>query len=148
MKCPNCATNHLRGKQGMQCKCGYQFVFDPKRHGLTDGKFLSHVRRASRNGTYFFTENQLYATACRSLNRRAEAIAAFIFFGVATIGAFAFALNMIDKSRWFLLLPLGFALLGWQAVSSCGRPKLKRRLWNKHLARWQKRNGSGLEMLI
>ena len=58
MKCSTCNYNQRRGKQGMTCKkCGYKFVFDPKRHGLTDGKFLASVHRASSNDTYYSTEH-------------------------------------------------------------------------------------------
>ena len=69
MKCPECAHNHQRGKHGTTCtNCKYKFVFDPKdseTFGITDGKFLALIRQVSRNDTYWFTREQLYAHACR-----------------------------------------------------------------------------------
>ncbi len=49
----------------MTCTCGYEFCFDPKQDGMTDGKFLAAIRSASFNDTQYFTENQLYSAMCR-----------------------------------------------------------------------------------
>jgi hypothetical protein len=69
MKCPECQNQH-RAKLGQTCaRCGYVFVFNPKSTDtpkMTDGMFLSLVRTASRNGTQYFTGNQLYAVYCRT----------------------------------------------------------------------------------
>lgn len=63
MKCPKCNTNHPK-KYGQRCNCGYTFVFNPERdHGWTDGKFLALLNRASHNGTYYYTKNQLLTYA-------------------------------------------------------------------------------------
>ena len=65
MKCPECGKSQ-KDTQGMQCACGYRFVFDPRAtDGLTDAEFLESVDSASANGTYFFTKNQLYTAYCR-----------------------------------------------------------------------------------
>jgi hypothetical protein len=59
MKCPKCGTNHRR-KDGMQCKCNYNFVFNPYQdNGWTDGKFLALLKKASSNDTHYFSRNQL-----------------------------------------------------------------------------------------
>ncbi len=64
MKCPECQHDQ-KVKYGMQCgRCGYRFTFNPKTFatkGLTDGRFLAAVQRASQQGTAVFTDNQLYA---------------------------------------------------------------------------------------
>lgn len=64
MKCPSCGRNQP-AKAGLKCfGCHYRFTFNPKEPataGLTDGKFLSAVKRAGQNGTAAFTDNQLYA---------------------------------------------------------------------------------------
>ncbi len=55
MKCPTCGKNHPK-KLGLQCSCGYTFVFNPGTDpGMTDGKFVAIVRRASAGGDKFFT---------------------------------------------------------------------------------------------
>lgn len=61
MKCPSCTYNH-KAKYGGQCSsCGYAFVFYPKvAGGMTDGRFSANIKRASADGTYFFTETQLF----------------------------------------------------------------------------------------
>ncbi|MHC4874261.1 MAG: tetratricopeptide repeat protein [Planctomycetota bacterium] len=69
MKCPDCQENHKK-RDGMVCSCGYQFALDPTMHNnLTDGKFIALINRASANGTYYFTENQLYAAYCHAYNK-------------------------------------------------------------------------------
>ncbi len=64
MKCPTCQNRH-QVRQGMTCsRCGYPFVFNPKQREtfrLTDGLFLSWIRKTSRNGTYYYSRNQLFA---------------------------------------------------------------------------------------
>lgn len=67
MKCPQCSVNHSY-KSGMNCRCGYQFVLDPKRDGYTDGKLLAVVRKASAADTQYFTFPQL-ATAAVGLRK-------------------------------------------------------------------------------
>ncbi len=67
MKCPECSSNVKRGKDGMRCRCGYAFIIDPKIYTrMTDGKFLALIRQAGRNGTYYFTANQLWNRYCKS----------------------------------------------------------------------------------
>jgi len=69
MKCPNCGTNHPKN-EGPACRCGYRFVFNPQNdQGMTDGKFNALVKAAGRDGTYYFTKNQLYAAYCRRVVR-------------------------------------------------------------------------------
>ncbi|MEL6340428.1 MAG: hypothetical protein AAFQ65_11000 [Myxococcota bacterium] len=52
----------------MTCVCGYEFVLDKQLdEGLTDGRFLAAAKRASRDDTAYFTENQLYTALCRTL---------------------------------------------------------------------------------
>lgn len=64
MKCPQCEQQQ-QYSYGMKCHCGYQFKLDPKNDGISDRRFVAFINGASCNGTYFFTENQLYTAACR-----------------------------------------------------------------------------------
>jgi len=65
MKCPKCGINHKK-KEGYLCTCGHKFCFRPDVDGgMTDGKFVACIRRASANDTYYFTEDQLYTAWCR-----------------------------------------------------------------------------------
>lgn len=69
MKCPECKTTQ-RHSSGMTCnKCGRKYVLDPKADGLSDGKFLAAVKRASQSDTLFYTENQLYEALVRPKKR-------------------------------------------------------------------------------
>lgn len=83
MKCPECPRNH-KYSDGMQCTCGYQFVFNPKASKLRDRKFTSAVRRVSRDGTRVYTQNQLYASYIRRTNSRVAPWVAGIL-GLASI---------------------------------------------------------------
>ena len=66
MKCPNCSNSH-KLREGMQCSCGYEFVFNPRQHPkITDNRFVSLIRQASENGTRWYTFPQLYSRYCRS----------------------------------------------------------------------------------
>jgi hypothetical protein len=68
MRCPKCSNDHKRKLGGRCSKCGYNFALDKDRdEGLTDGRFLLAVKRASQAGTKFFTENQLHTALCRTL---------------------------------------------------------------------------------
>ena len=45
MKCPECNTNRGVRRDGMRCKCGYKFIFDPKgADKMTDGRFMAHQK--------------------------------------------------------------------------------------------------------
>ena len=135
MKCPTCDYNQRRGKEGMTCKkCGYDFVFDPKLHEMTDGKFLATVQRASSNGTYHFTENQLYAAACRRL--RITLLPLIFLIGIAFFG-FIFSQSKAGAPTIAYIFIGVFALLILFAIYRGLRPKLKRKAWNKQLKRWQ-----------
>ena len=91
MKCPECGKTH-KENQGMQCACGYRFIFDPRvTGGLTDAEFIESIDSASANGTYYFTKNQLYTAYCRVKaggSSRAGGLVVFAF--LLTIFAFFF----------------------------------------------------------
>ncbi|MEE2830592.1 MAG: hypothetical protein VX498_15500 [Myxococcota bacterium] len=64
MKCPSCGYNQKK-KMGTTCgSCSYGFVFTGF-DGMTDGRWLGLIEKTSAEGTYFFTENQLFATYCK-----------------------------------------------------------------------------------
>ena len=50
-------------------RCGYRFTLHPKKNGvkITDCKFQAIVRKASANGTTFFTPEELYLKAVQRL---------------------------------------------------------------------------------
>ena len=53
----------------LRCGCGYRFIFHAKQagstRGMTDTKFLDLLRRAGKNGCFYFTFPQLYTAWCR-----------------------------------------------------------------------------------
>lgn len=123
MKCPECQHQHP-AKYGQTCgRCGYQFAFNPKSSdtiGMTDGKFLSFIKAASKDGTQYFTGNQLYSAYCR---RQSTSRWPAIFFGVIVLviggGITLFAAKILGYGMlvFGLLLILG-AILGSRNVMS------------------------------
>lgn len=111
MKCPKCSKNQLF-KEGMICKgCSYRFLLSPKSHnGMTDGKFLAAVRRASQFETSYFTENQLYtAYVLNSKSGLIASLAVVIFLaGALTFCALALGGGV---AWWLLLIPIFILLL-------------------------------------
>lgn len=100
MKCPKCATSQTR-RDGMTCKsCQYQYVFDPKADGVTDGKFMALIEGASAKNTYYFTMNQLYARYCRGREQRIAAVMETLLSAGGKIG------------RLVVLLGIGVAVVG------------------------------------
>ncbi len=81
MKCPECHKNHKKSL-GLRCGCGYRFTLIPDRDGMGDGAFLALVRRASGNGTYVFTMNQLHAAQVFGRRKRQPVGFFGVFFGL------------------------------------------------------------------
>lgn len=121
MKCPNCQHNQTYRSGGMQCsKCRYKYTFNPKSGktaGLTDGKFLGFIKKASQNGTYFFTLNQLYATYVRS---KKNSIIARLVITVIVFVIVGFILGW-TRNAFFVAIPA--ALLAFFATLPLSRAK-------------------------
>lgn len=100
MKCPNCHQQHRR-KYGMICSCGYRFCLDPKTDGVTDGRLIAMARKASGNGTYHFTENQLFTVFRRNTSRSPVAWFA-LSVGLAVVAA-ALAVMQSPPAVFFAL---------------------------------------------
>jgi hypothetical protein len=63
-------------------------VLDKERDaGLTDGRFLLAMKRASRDGTGFYTENQLYTALCRPLYPQNAVAKALAWWGIGGAAA-------------------------------------------------------------
>ncbi|MCC6215782.1 MAG: hypothetical protein IT376_13030 [Polyangiaceae bacterium] len=91
MKCPSCSTTQ-KAKEGMKCaKCGYEYVFQPRTDGITDGKFRQLLARASANGTYYFTKNQLYTLYCQDRSGFAGGYGCGALAGMLALGGLAAA---------------------------------------------------------
>ncbi len=90
MKCPSCGGNHKK-KEGRVCSCGYHFVFSPDQDkGMTDGRFTAHVNAVSREGTYYFTKNQLYSVCLRKSDK------------AVPVGCLAFGITWVITAIFFL----------------------------------------------
>ncbi|QDU95840.1 hypothetical protein [Lignipirellula cremea] len=144
MKCPTCSKQH-KVKEGMKCLCGYEFVFNPKEDGISDGQFLAVVRGASSNGEYYFTMNQFHAEHRRRSTGSPlkPAIISAVTLGLG-IGLYAMASDFFG----ILLIIVGViaaisALVKWGAA-----PKTFN-TWQKLTERWRQAKGAaGLEKLI
>lgn len=133
MKCPTCKSKHAV-RLGMTCgTCQYSFVFNPKQwetHGMTDGKFLAIIRKTSRNGTYYYSRDQLFVVhRTDPLNSRlAYAITAF-FLTILVI-----ALSFV---HW--ILAVIFGLLALSAAYAIWRPvtwRTPREKWDRWIDLW------------
>lgn len=145
MKCPNCSYNQLRGKNGMVCtKCRYQFVFDPQtpRSGcrMTDGKFLSVLAKVSRNGSYYFTEDELYhVAALRTRNKGGCIGGAIVAGGILTIGISIVFGEAFATLRFILI---GILWLGLIAASVMMQRKIMpRKTWDGIVKTWKVKRG-------
>ncbi|MEM7600619.1 MAG: hypothetical protein AAF357_04295 [Verrucomicrobiota bacterium] len=159
MKCPECPHNQRRGQEGMKCKrCGYAFVFDPKKTGdhfggkpLTDGKFLAIIAKATESNARPVTENQLYTHAGVQVTRWSIGGAIATIFSIAigsiVIGTLInfFVQFIRQDTSWmiwpYLVVSVGFLLI----IKSVGTPKRER--WDKLLSTWE-RSKSPISMLL
>lgn len=143
MKCPECNHNHKRGKDGMKClRCERRFIFDPKKHanggkGLTDAYFIKCIEKLSRNGTYFFTEDELYCFMAQQTRPGMAGciIGAFIITAIITGGLHL----MMALGIWpaFFVLPI-LVLMAVKISNSV----LSRKKWAKYLRHWQQMTGN------
>lgn len=119
MKCPKCEYNQPY-KDGIICKsCGYQFILNPKTDEIADYKMMKTVERASGNGQYYFTTNQVYGAYLSKIRGAgwdiylflglviggvAFVIGSFIhlFFGLFLMGLISYGLFRAKKSDFFV----------------------------------------------
>lgn len=124
----------------MTCKCGYGFVLDPKKDGSTDWKFLAAVRRASANGTYSFTRNQLYAAACRGLRSQKSAWFLLLFVVVGAVITFFGLRESTDPNKptvFLIIFGLVFFTAGLAGMIAVLFPRLSRNKWDKCFTKWK-----------
>ena len=100
MKCPSCANNQRRKREGMRCvKCGYGFVYDPKvEPNMSDVAVLSLLQMASANGRQAFSAAQIQSALLRKPSK--ERAVGFV------IGFVFCALGGIFSSVWGTPIPL------------------------------------------
>lgn len=121
MRCPRCATDHRR-KEGMTCGCGYGFVLNPEfDQGLTDGRFLRAIHRASSAGKQVFTRGQLYTALRPEAGRWRGSSNWVIYLAVMPIGLLMFA-GSTEVAVW----ALGGAWVAIVALSYFAFPWLMR----------------------
>ncbi len=139
MKCPECSTN-WKYRNGMTCKCGYGFVFSPKIDGIADGKFNFVIRHANKNGTVYFTKEQLFTSYCIKLNQlnKTEIIASVIFGLLSLFFTYVriYPLVFIFGSICIFMI--------WSQIIIKGSEKA----FNKNLEKWQRKKGKIEKMII
>lgn len=126
MKCPECNYNQ-QAKAGMHCKgrgCGYTFTFNPKEYStsqMTDGRFLAAIRKASQNGTAYFTKNQLYAAyAAKQTYPRGCLLTTSVVLAIVAVG-FVASGEVVGAA-----IPAGLSLLLFLS-GAFGKPHIHRR---------------------
>ena len=86
MKCPRCA--HVQKyREGMTCRsCQRRYILDPKQGArIGDGRMAGYIRKASENGTRYFTENLIYRLHIDRENKGGACVA--WVFGLGTLGS-------------------------------------------------------------
>jgi len=155
MKCPQCGHNHLRGKRGMTCsKCKRTFILDPKRWvvggtlGVTDGRFLGVIKRASGNDTRYFTANEFYTHARMKLKTGWFGLIPALIMLLIGGGMIVFAAGSVIASnddsgisggRLFMIILGGFFSFAGVGVLFSTLQKLPREKWDKIVATWKAR---------
>jgi hypothetical protein len=134
VKCPSCGGSH-KHSAGMRCGCGYDFVLDPKVHGFGDTRLLAVVAAVSGNGTYAFTENQLYAEhvarSVRDRRRRAWGLLAFALI-LAAVGIGASV--AFEAPAFLLLCVFGTLIAIVQIIRLVGGRAIERESWDRAVA--------------
>ena len=96
----------------MYCPCGYHFALDPKTDGISDRRFISFINGASCNGTFSFTETQLYTAACRKQLTGWSGKSVLVLAGLLAV---FLILALITENSFFFIFAFGvltFTLLG------------------------------------
>lgn len=145
MKCPQCQRDH-RVKLGMVCnKCEYSFCFNPKERnswGVTDGRFVNWIKKASRNNTFYFTSNQLYASYVAWAKTPFVGVLLFGFF-LGVFGVFVL-LNSLEFGLIILFLALCL-LIGAFFTKPSAHNRTK---FQKLVERWIAEKGSIHKLLL
>jgi len=101
----------------MECACGYQFALDPKSDWCTDKKMLRWIAKASNNGTYFFTEDQLFTTVCQTRSLAGKIVPLIIGSAILVFAGILYFRHLKDVG-WiavpliFTIVALGFTIVG------------------------------------
>jgi len=85
VKCPQCG--HVqKHHEGMTCRsCQRRYILDPKQGArIGDGRMAAYIRKASENGTRYFTENLIFRLHNDRVNKGASCVT--IGFGLVSIG--------------------------------------------------------------
>ena len=149
MRCPECSYNQKVNRDGMTCVgCQYDFCFNPKLSGMTDGKFVACIKSASQNDTQWFTLNQLYAAFCRRFSRPRYHYAVI---GLLPIVPAVVLIMDGDYTTAPYVLPLivgGLVLTGVLATACYFlRPRVERSHFGELLKRWR-RHGKSIDKLL
>lgn len=119
MRCPACGHNN-KGKfvtEGSNCaapRCDYRFVFtiedDPR---MTDGLFLFVARKASGNGTRWFTLDEMWAVYTRILYTKTPSRSLLMSLaGVLVALAILLPLARLESTTWFSWFAMAASAVG------------------------------------
>ena len=138
MKCPECDATQ-RYSSGTTCRsCGYRWVFNPKKDPLMDKRWMAAIARVSGNGTYYFTDNQLYAECCRR-TRKSCWVGMLMALAAIGLGLWVFQ-TMWGPAKWpvSVLLLLVAAVASYMSWTCARRPPLRRGIFHDLMQRWEK----------
>jgi DNA-directed RNA polymerase subunit RPC12/RpoP len=106
MKCIRCwHDSKYPERKGRRCpRCHGQFAFEPRENDLlTDGAFLSAIKRVSADGRIQWGVEHLYYEICRYQNRRSRHRLAYVLF-FAAVGLVALGLSALTRSPGWVCL--------------------------------------------
>lgn len=138
MKCPGCETN-WKYRDGMKCRCGYRFVFNPKSDGITDGKFNAAIRHADKNGTIHYTKDQLFTSYCKKL--APSRVGPFIVGAILLVILAALVYSEIYPVAAIIGVFLCFI------IASLFRGKVESKDFHRHLKIWIEKKGTPERMV-
>lgn len=147
MKCPKCGYRQGWNKDGYVCrKCKREYVLNPKTSEWNDLRFLATVRRASRNDTYYFTENGFWrATApAGAMGPAMRFLVALFVCGIGYVLTTSFQ-NELGALRWLAFL--GFVGLSVVVYRANGQRVFSKKSATSALKTWL-REGDDLPKLI
>lgn len=148
MKCPECSYN-VKGKYvtyGTKCpspSCNYTYVFSKTdKPDMTDGRFHAMLRKASGNGTRWFTFDELWATYSRmAYDKVPGPIMMSILVGI--FGGMFLVLPVIgfatEGTPWAFLLLIPIAILFIWLIR-LPRKRFKpptREAFQAHITKWE-----------
>lgn len=116
--------------------CEYQFIFDPKKHFLTDNYFIKCIDKLSQKDTYYYTEDELfYHMAMKHTTSWVHNIIISVVLTLISSIVTSFILG-----NFYIITPILLFLIFLFLFRKFDNKGLKRKHWNKLMQYWMKQS--------